>query len=91
MIVYSTKLTPQPTTEPVSIAEAKAHLRIDSASTGDDAYINALVMAAREIAERYRKVCGKVGGTIASYGKVLASYPHVKIRGQRYIRGYAMI
>lgn len=53
MIAYSTKVAPAPTVEPVVLSEAKAHLRIPAEDTGDDAYITALIMAAREIAERY--------------------------------------
>ena len=36
-----------PTVEPVSIAEAKAHLRIDSGFTDDDIYLQSLISAAR--------------------------------------------
>lgn len=41
----------QPTVEPVTLSEAKAHLRVDS--TDDDAYIAGLVRAAREWVEEY--------------------------------------
>ena len=43
-------LTP-PVVEPVSLAEAKAHCRVDS--TTDDAYIASLITAAREWVEAY--------------------------------------
>jgi uncharacterized phiE125 gp8 family phage protein len=36
-----------PTVEPVSVAEAKAHLRIDSGFTDDDLYLQSLISAAR--------------------------------------------
>ena len=50
MIVYS-KVSTAPTELPVSLTEAKAHLRVDG--TGDDAYITALMKAAVEMCERY--------------------------------------
>ncbi len=43
--------TTQPTIEPVTLAEAKQHLRVDS--NEDDAYIAGLVRAAREWVEEY--------------------------------------
>ena len=45
-----TRTTP-PTVEPVTLAEAKQHLRVDSES--DDAYILGLIAAAREWVEAY--------------------------------------
>jgi uncharacterized phiE125 gp8 family phage protein len=45
-----TRLT-QPTTEPVTLAEAKHHCRVDG--TADDSYIASLVTAAREWCEAY--------------------------------------
>lgn len=46
------KLKTAPTVEPVTLSEAKLHLKIDSDTT-DDALITALITAAREMAENY--------------------------------------
>jgi uncharacterized phiE125 gp8 family phage protein len=46
----SLKLIAAPTTEPIDIDTAKAHLRVDT--TDDDALITALIVAAREGAEQ---------------------------------------
>jgi uncharacterized phiE125 gp8 family phage protein len=45
-----TRQTP-PAVEPVTLSEAKAHLRVDT--TTDDAYIGSLITAAREWCEQY--------------------------------------
>lgn len=42
-----------PTTEPVTLSEAKAQLRIDDSFTLDDDYIEALISSARERCENY--------------------------------------
>lgn len=47
----SLKTLTQPVVEPVSLAEAKAQCRIDT--TADDAYVVALIAAAREYVEAY--------------------------------------
>lgn len=49
MILSTTLITP-PTVEPVSLTLAKQHLRVDFSD--DDAYITALITAAREFAEK---------------------------------------
>jgi uncharacterized phiE125 gp8 family phage protein len=46
----SLKLITAPTSEPVTLTEAKAHLRVDASD--DDALITALIIAAREGAEQ---------------------------------------
>jgi uncharacterized phiE125 gp8 family phage protein len=45
------KLVSPPSIEPVTLAEAKAHLRLDT--DADDAYVSALIIAARERAELF--------------------------------------
>lgn len=47
----SIKRIAEPVTEPVSLAEAKAHLSIDPAYTDDDLYVQSLVSAARHHVE----------------------------------------
>ena len=42
-----------PTVTPVSVAEAKTHLRIDSTFTADDTYIETLISVATSAAENY--------------------------------------
>ena len=45
------KLATHPEVEPVTLAEAKAHLRLDT--DADDAYVSALISAARERVELF--------------------------------------
>ena len=40
-------------TEPVTLNEAKAHLRVESSFTDDDTYINTLISVSRNICENY--------------------------------------
>lgn len=47
------EVTTAPATEPVSTADAKAHLRIESSVTDDDTLIDKLVAAARHWVEQY--------------------------------------
>lgn len=49
------RLTP-PATEPVTLAEAKSHLRLETEFTADDTYISRLISSARDHAETY---CGR--------------------------------
>ena len=43
----------EPTVEPVSVGEAKHHLRIDADFTDDDLYVASLITAARHYVENY--------------------------------------
>ena len=47
------RLKTAPTLTPVSVAEAKTHLRIDSSFTADDDYITTLISVATSAAENY--------------------------------------
>ena len=47
------RLKTAPTLTPVSVAEAKTHLRIDSSFTADDTYIETLISVATSAAENY--------------------------------------
>lgn len=49
---YATEITVAPTVEPLTVAEAKAHLRVDH--TTDDSYIESLIKAARRTAEQFQ-------------------------------------
>lgn len=53
MMRYSLKQTSGPGAEPITLAEAKAHLRISGTDEND--LITALIQAAREMAETYTK------------------------------------
>lgn len=48
-----TIITAAPTVEPITLDEAKAQLRIESAFTADDDYINAIISVARDRCENY--------------------------------------
>ena len=47
-------VTTQPAAEPVSLAEMKLHLKVESSVTADDTLIETLIMAAREWCEQYQ-------------------------------------
>ena len=49
----SLNVTTQPAVEPVTLAEAKLHLRIETAQTAEDDLITALIVAARRQAEQF--------------------------------------
>lgn len=50
---YNYTLVTAPTAEPMTLAQAKLHLRVDDDITADDALIGALVTAARRWCEQY--------------------------------------
>jgi hypothetical protein len=49
----SARVTTAPTAEPVTLAELKLHLRLESGVTAEDDLLNDLIVAAREWVERY--------------------------------------
>lgn len=49
------QLIQAPALEPISLAEAKNHLRVDTDLTEDDLLIGMMISAARGIAERFTK------------------------------------
>jgi uncharacterized phiE125 gp8 family phage protein len=59
-----------PASEPVTLAEAKAHLRLES--TEDDTYVSALIQAARQHVE---EVCWR-GVVTQTREAVLEAFPH---------------
>jgi uncharacterized phiE125 gp8 family phage protein len=50
---YAISIVTAPSAEPISLADAKTHLRIGATETDDDAYITALIVVARRFAESY--------------------------------------
>ena len=51
---FDIKTTTAPGTEPVTLAQARLHLRIDADMTDDDAMITALIIAARQYCEQFQ-------------------------------------
>lgn len=52
---YSLTVAVEPAAEPVTLAEAKLHLRVDTGDTSQDAVINALITGARQWAEEHTR------------------------------------
>jgi len=48
------KLITPPTSEPLTLNEAKEHLRVEISETAEDNYINSLIKSAREEAEKFQ-------------------------------------
>lgn len=62
----SLRRTTEPGSEPLTLAEAKLHLRVETAVTDDDALITALIKAARQQAEnRLQRTLISSGWTLA--------------------------
>ena len=53
--MVSLYISSQPSIEPITLSEAKLHLRVDTAD--DDAYITALIVAARQWVEQVCNLC----------------------------------
>lgn len=58
------KVTVQPAEEPITLAEAKAHLRVEFST--EDSLITSLIVAARQIVEQYTGI-GLISQTITEY------------------------
>lgn len=76
--------------EPLTLAETKAHLRVDESYTEDDAYITALIMVARDYTEGFQ------GRTLAqrTLQLTLDHFPHEPSRvsnGLLFYRNYSPI
>lgn len=54
-MTYSVNVKTAPTAEPLTLAETKVHLRVDSDITDQDTLISALIAAAREWAENHTR------------------------------------
>lgn len=50
---YAIVMVTQPAVEPLTLAEAKLHLRVADTFTADDDYVTALIVAARRFVENY--------------------------------------
>lgn len=69
--MFGLSLVTAPTAEPLSLSEAKRHLRVAEAIGADDEYIDALIVAARLYVEEYtsRQLC------TATWDLVLDEFP----------------
>lgn len=54
-MLRSLTLVQAPTTEPITLAQLKAHLRVAASFTDDDALLSSYIAAARAYAERYTR------------------------------------
>lgn len=77
------RLITPPAVEPVTLTEAKAHLRVTDSA--DDALISALIVAARQFAETatQRALCSQ------TWEKVLDSFPGPSLIGVPYGKAYS--
>lgn len=53
---YTLSMLEQPQKEPVTLAEAKAHLNVESTFTDDDNLISSLIIVAREYCENFQNI-----------------------------------
>lgn len=77
------RIVTQPPVEPITLAEAKAHLVVDDAITADDTYIESLIKVARINAENYTRrayVQRTLELTLEYFCNVIIELPYPKLQ-----------